>query len=304
MSRIMKMLFKILSRIVRQTNWYQNVVFQDCAKFWNISDYQIDVVNLGSNSAKYGFDYSECNIVGYNWAMGPQSLMMDLKILQCYYSYLKPGATVLIPLCPFSCLVGYDYSYFSDKYYSVLNHSQIPYYNIHKRVLMYDIRMNPYKYIPLYEIVKAILLKLWFWKKKNIHCDFKMDSLRFVNAWKEQFFIKDFEEEWSLLNKNSYEESKEILHSIVDFCVRYGFNPVIVLPPISKELREHFSKNALERCVTNYVRETVGDKVLFLNYIDDASFNDNSLFMNSYFLNTKGAKRFTNTLIQELGKLQ
>ena len=164
--------------------------------------------------------------------------------------------------------------------------------------------MNPYKYIPLYEIVKAIVLKLWFWRKKNHHCDFKKDSLRFVNAWKKQFFLKDFEEEWSLLNKNSYEESKEILHSIVDFCVRYGFKPVIVLPPISKELREHFSKNALERCIIDYVRETVGDKVPFLNYIDDASFNDNTLFMNSYFLNKKGAKLFTNTLIQELSKLQ
>ncbi len=297
----MKYLNKILSRIARRSNWYNNVVFQDCSKFWNIKDYNIDVVNLGSNSAKYGFDYSDCDVIGHNWSMGPQSLMMDLNIIQCYHSYLKPGATVLIPLCPFSCLVGYDFSYFSDKYYTVLNHSQIPCYNIHKRVMMYDMRLNPYKYIPMIEFVRTVISKVKPGKKKKPQCDFEKDAVRFINAWKEQFFLKEFDDEWSLLNKNSYEESKEILRKTTDFCERYGFKPVLVMPPVSQPLRKYFNEKALDQCIINYVKEAVDGSVTFLNYFDDSQYNDESLFMNSYFLNKKGAVIFTKQVLNDLG---
>ena len=296
----MRLINKVLLRIARQSDWYNNIVFQDCTKFWGIRDYDIDIINLGSNSAKFAFDYSDCNLTGKNWAMGPQSLMMDLSILQSHYSFLKQGATVIIPLCPFSCLVGYDYSYFSDKYYTVLNHSQIPCFNLHKRILMNDIKLNPHRYIPAVELVKTILSKLKIKKNNVIPCDFDKDSERFIKQWKEQFFIKDFDDDWSLLNQNSYMESKEILHKITDFCKRYGFTPVIVMPPVSSSLKKCFSNKALEKCVVNYVKEAVGNSVLFLNYLDCKLFDDNSLFANSYFLNSSGAKLFTKQVLNDL----
>ena len=302
----MSIVKKILSRIARQSRWYNEVVFQDCAKFWKIDNYQIEVVNLGSNSAKYGFDYSDCNIIGYNWAMGPQSLMMDLNILQCYYSYLKPGATVIIPLCPFSCMVGYDFSYFSDKYYTVLNHAQIPFFNIHKRVLMNDMRNHPENYIPFVDVLKAVINKLFFWrKKKGATClDFEKDALVFINSWKGQFFIKDFEEEWSCNNKNSFKESQELLSKIVDFCIRYGFKPAVVMPPISPTLKQYFTEGTVNRYVVNYVKDAIGDGAIFLNYLEDKNFADNSLFKNTYFSNNVGAKLFTKTVLQDLSLLK
>ena len=302
MSRLMKIINKVLSRLARKTRWYNIFLFQDCAKFWNIREYNIDVVNLGSNSAKYGFDYSESGVVGYNWAMGPQSLMMDLNILQCYYSYLRPGATVIIPLCPFSCLVGYDYSYFSDKYYTILNHAQIPFFNIHKRVLMNDIRRNPGNYVPFTEVLRLILNKVIFWKKKkNIEkCDFEKDSRVFISSWKNQFFLKDFEDELSCNNMNSYRESQEILNKIVDFCRRYDFRPIVVMPPVSPELRKYFSPKSIKKFIIDYVKESIGEETLFLNYLDNEKFRDDEFFMNSYFLNDKGAKVFTNTVLKDI----
>lgn len=299
----MRAIKNYLKRVAIQSSWYNNTIFQDCAKFWNIKDYQIDVINLGSNSAKYGFDYSESDLIGHNWAMGPQSLMMDLNILQCYYSYLKPGATVLIPLCPFSCLVGYDYSYFSDKYYTILNHSQIPFFNIHKRILMNNMRNNPISYIPMTAFIHSFISSLGLKKRKiEEQCDYDKDAVRFINSWKQQFFLKNFEDEWSLLNQNSYCESKEILQKIVDFCKRYGFNPVIVMPPVSPALKNYFSDAVFNRCVTNYIKESVGDDVLFLNYFNDISFSDYSLYKNSYFLNTTGAKLFTKRVMSDLNR--
>lgn len=302
----MSLINKILSRIARKSNWYNNIVFQDCAKFWRIDNYQIDVVNLGSNSAKYGFDYSGCEVVGRNWSMGPQSLMMDLNILQCYYSYLKPGATVIIPLCPFSCLVGYDYSYFTDRYYTVLNHAQIPFFNIHKRVMMNDMMNNPGKYIPFVEVLKVVVNRLAFWHKgkDNTVTDFDKDSQVFINSWKQQFFLKDFDDELSCLNKNSYIESQEILGKIVDFCIRYGLKPVVVMPPVSQALKKHFSSKAIDKFVIDYVNGVIGKDVLFLNYLENKDFTDFSLYKNSYFLNERGAIQFTKTVLNDINIAQ
>ena len=52
--------------------------------------------------------------------------------------------------------------------------------------------------------------------------------------------------------------------------------------------------------MTNYVNEAVGNEALFLNYLDETSFKDNSLFTNSYFLNAKGAKQFTKRVLSDL----
>ena len=298
----MSFIVRILNKLARSTSWYKEVMFQDCEKFWRLNDFELDVVSLGSNSAKFGFDYSNENVKGCNWAMGPQSLQLDLNILQTYYSYLKPGATVIIPLCPFSCLVGYDYSYWSDKYYTILHHSQIPCFNIHKRILMNDIRQNPYRYIPLLQVLKEMVKKVKHHKALAIDSDMQMQNNAdiFINSWKEQFFLKDFDKELSLLNKHSYKESQEILFKIVDFCKRYGFTPVIVMPPVSKHLRSRFSKVAMKRLVNDYVMDAVGKDVRFLNYFSSNDFESNVYFRNSYFLSESGAKDFTKKVLTDL----
>lgn len=309
MPRNMNPIKIIISKITRQSYWYKEKVFQDCEKFWNMKEFDLEVINLGSNSAKFCFNYDSADVKGANWAMGPQSLMIDLNILQSYYSYLKPGATVLIPLCPFSCLVGYDYSYLSDKYYTILNHSQFPCFNIHKRLEMLDVKNRPYMYIPLIEVVRELLLivKRTFVQKRNEtinEVQMENDVNRFINGWKSQFFIKDFDDELSLLNKNSYEESKEILYKIVDFCLRYGFKPVIVMPPVSPMLKRSFTSKMLNKCINQYVKEAVGDCVLFLNYLDDKTFSDIKYFRNSYFMNTIGSERFTQRVLCDLGLIK
>ena len=166
---------------------------------------------------------------------------------------------------------------------------------------MNDMKLNPHKYIPMIEFVRTVISKIKFGKEKELQCDFEKDAVRFITAWKEQFFLKNFDDEWSLLNKNSYEESKEILRKITGFCERYGFKPVLVMPPVSQPLRKYFSEKALDQCVINYVKEAVGDSLPFLNYFDDGQYNDKSLFMNSYFLNKKGAVIFTKRVLNDLG---
>ena len=128
-----KILRLINAGIRRKSYWYNNVLFADCPKFWNSQTFNLDVVNLGSSSGKYAFDYSGLGLKGANWAMAPQSLVADLAVLKTYSSFLKPqGGIVLMPLCPFSCLGGSSL-YLSDKYYSILRMSSIPYGSYRKQ---------------------------------------------------------------------------------------------------------------------------------------------------------------------------
>ena len=79
----------IIKRWVRKSKWFNEIVFKDCEKFWTLNDYNIDVVNLGSSSGVHAFNYEEQDLKGKNWAMSPQSLLMDFAILKNYVSYLK-----------------------------------------------------------------------------------------------------------------------------------------------------------------------------------------------------------------------
>ena len=88
----------MMKRWVKKSPWFTEGDLKDCQKFWDGIPFELDVVNLGSNSAKYGFDYSNQNLKAANLAMGPQCLLMDLNILKAYKEHLKPNAIVFIPM--------------------------------------------------------------------------------------------------------------------------------------------------------------------------------------------------------------
>ena len=48
---------KILNAWIKKSPWYTEGELRDCKKFWDGVPYNLDVINLGSNSAKYDFCY-------------------------------------------------------------------------------------------------------------------------------------------------------------------------------------------------------------------------------------------------------
>ena len=118
------LLEKVCNKIVRHTQWYDQF-WNGAQKFWNLRCFNLSVVNLGSNSGKYAFNYEGLDICGMNWALGPQSLVHDFNILKNYFSYLKSGATVIITLCPFSSLVSKYSKKHNLKYYTFLHPATI-----------------------------------------------------------------------------------------------------------------------------------------------------------------------------------
>lgn len=58
---------KIASKIngaIRRTHWFNEELFPDCRKFWEYNKFNTDVINLGSTSGFYAFDYEGLKICG------------------------------------------------------------------------------------------------------------------------------------------------------------------------------------------------------------------------------------------------
>ena len=53
-----------LNGAIRRTHWFNDELFPDCRKFWNYNTFNTDVINLGSTSGYYAFDYEGLQICG------------------------------------------------------------------------------------------------------------------------------------------------------------------------------------------------------------------------------------------------
>lgn len=289
----------ILNNWVRKSTWFTEGDLKDCQKFWDGIPYELDVINLGSNSAKYGFDYRGLNVNAANLAMGPQCLLMDLNILKAYKDHLKPNAIVFIPMCPFSSMAGYNYL-IDPKYHTFLPKENIP--NFSKKTLarMMNLKNNPINSYPLIRLFVDI--KNWLFKpfkKGNDYVNFDIDAQKWVNAWMNEFDIISFDDSLSVVNAKNKKDSATIIKSIYDFSKESGFIPFVVLPPVTSVLSQKLSTSMREKYIVDYIRQADIPEDHFLNYLDDKEIGENQeFFQNAYFLNADGAKVFTKKLLQ------
>lgn len=283
---------RALNKFVRGSYWYNHIEFADCAKFWNHRTFEMDLVNLGSSSALVAFDYSAfTNMKAANWAMAPQTLVADYEILRNYSCYLREGATVIIPLCPFSCLGGSN-DHLADKYYTVLDIASVPHASYVKKQQVMNIKQNPVSYYPLMEL---------FARHSPVaqgsvdEADAKMR----MESWRKEFSIIRFTDPLSLVNQDAYNDGADLLGKMVDYCLERKFRPVAVMPPVSKAMRKQFSLEMKTLFIDEFVKQGIDGKALFLDYFADDRFGDDC-FQNSFILNHEGAKKFTEVVLKEI----
>ena len=89
----------ILPRIYRKLNEIALCgLNEDYARIRRIPQH-LDLINLGSNPAKYGLDYADTGVKAFNLAVGPQTLEYDFRMLKNYHSFLdEKGAKLLLSL--------------------------------------------------------------------------------------------------------------------------------------------------------------------------------------------------------------
>jgi hypothetical protein len=139
---------------------------KDAVKFINGVPRGLEIVNTGSTFSMYGFDYKYFGKKGFNFAMAPQPLEYDLKILEQYSGHIEGNAVVVVVVCPFGfCVDNYVDDESSYKYYFFLDKGKINNYN---KVKEYVIKHVPIL-LPLRKpvvLMKSLIKKLIGYDKK------------------------------------------------------------------------------------------------------------------------------------------
>lgn len=292
----------LINKLFKNTNYYKNK-FIDTHKFKDIPR-NLDIVNLGSNQPKFAFDYSQSNILGMNWGVGPQTLEYDFRILKNFYNYLKPNAKVLIAISPFEFfLLNYKDDASNHKYYNFLNSNLIDNYSNITKKLYID--------YPIITAKKQILRILKDTKPDNrleleknpmSKDEIKKDAQNWMNSWKKQFEVNDLENiVLSEENKISIEKNIHILKNMIDFCIEKNLEPVLIIIPVTKELSKHFPNKFVQEQIIDYINKANEKKVRFLNYWKDERFEDETFYFNSFFMNKIGRLKFTEQVLKDLG---
>ena len=292
----------LINKLFKNTNYYKNK-FIDTHKFKDIPR-NLYIVNLGSNQPKFAFDYSQSNILGMNWGVGPQTLEYDFRILKNFYNYLKPNAKVLIAISPFQFfLLDYKNNTSNYKYYNFLDSNFIDNYsNITKKLYIdYPIITAKKQILRILKDTKPDT-RLELEKNPMGKDEIKKDAQSWMNGWKKQFGINHLENiVLSEENKINIEKNIHILKNMIDFCIEKDFEPILTILPVTKELSKHFPNKFVQEQIIDYINKANDKKVRFLNYWKDERFEDETFYFNSFFMNKIGRLRFTEQVLKDLG---
>lgn len=327
---IFSMIYRMLNNAVKRTNWWKNQ-FLYTEQFVSNEGYRndlrrnYDVVNVGSNPARFAFDYSEFNscgldgecvpgkrrFIGENWSTGTQGLDYDLEILKFYHSYLRKGAVVILPIVPFTSVSGYlEKNGFAPaylaKYAMILDWLQVR----HSKDL--EIGRNFIRRPLNFE------KKAWRYIFRDVRADRKMeiaenpldeeamekDAERWMSIWAREFDIEDFNRPLTPELMQGRERSLERMSRLVEFLAERGYRVVLVSTPMSKALTSKFNRQIKETYIYSFVNKICNKyTVEYKDYTEVPELADHSLYQNGLFMNSKGRKVFTRRILGDLGLL-
>ena len=293
-----------LNALYKRTNAYQNQ-FIDVRKFFTKGGVgnNLEIINLGSNHPKFGFDYTGVDVRGENWGIGPETFEYDFAVLRKNVSYLASGADVVIPVCLLNFFLYRQKNRGTHtKYYSFLSPEDIVGYS------QLD-KWSNYSFPLLFHPMRLRRL-LKDTKKDNrlsldvnlcqTEADLNKDADRWIDIWNKQFDIKLPTPTLSAENKSDIQKNIQILRDMIAFCLSKGLRPVIAILPVTNYLYSRFTPEFIENHILAYIAEANEAKAPVLNYLADERFTDSSLYINSFFFNTKGRKMFTKQFIEDL----
>ena len=293
----------IINKLYKNTNFYKNK-FIDTHKFKDIPK-NLEIINLGSNQPKFAFDYNQSNIFGMNWAVGPQTLEYDFRILKNFHYRLKPNSKVLIAISPFQFfLLNYKDNVSNHKYYNFLDENFIDNYSNLTRKLYIDYPILTAKK-QILRIIKDVKSdnRLEFESNPMNSDEIKEDAQKWLDGWKKQFKISDLRNiVISNENETNIRKNIEILKDMIDFCIERNFEPVLTVLPVTKKLSSHFPDKFVQEQIIDYINQANEKNVKFLNYWKDERFEDESYYFNSFFMNKIGRLKFTEQVLKDLTK--
>ena len=298
-------LLLIINFLIKKSYWYQ-AKFGDALKFKNIPK-DLQIVNLGSNSGKFSFDYERCEIKGMNWAVGPQTIAFDFKILQTFIPKIKKNGYVFLSISIFSSIKdNYKAKSANDKYYHFLPSKLIPGYSKAVKFYVELKRIFPFLFILLNPRMIITLLKVgkpshMLEKNPMNLIELKADAAKWMEGWQKEFSLNNLNAQLPEVYDQTMRENRKILKDCIYLCHKNGLKPIIVLPPVSKFLKVHLTHEIKQKYIYDFINKTIEQTgVKLLDYMGNSEFSDPKLYFNSFFLNARGRKMFTKKMLTEI----
>lgn len=301
--------------LIKKTQWYRSLfvdydynIYPGNEWYRKHFERNYDIVNLGSSSAKWAFDYTNTGIKGMNWAQQPQTLLEDYNLLRHYHSILRKGGFVIITIMPFSGLNKVTGLMDALKYvrFDLQGEAIQPY--------MYD-KACLYARFPIMfkkKAVKALIKYLFKMESKtdkyieenvefNQMTSTQLDNnaLSFINGWKEQFKIQNLEFPLTDANIQGRNYRIKLMRELIDFCIEREYKPVYVIPPVTKHLSKFYTSKFEYIYIYSFLREVDRD-ILTLDYSKNEELQKDELYFNSFFLNKRGRTLFTQRVLNDL----
>lgn len=294
----------IANAIYKRTNHFNNQ-FVDVRKYWDIATFpnNLQVINLGSNHPKFGFDYSETGVQAMNCAVGPQTFEYDFAILRKITSHLAVGAHVLIPVCLLKFFLYRQKNRGTHtKYYTFLEKDSIVDYNKMEQIkfLKFPLIFNPrlLRYV-IRDVKKDTRLKLTENPMKDAATLCK-DADRWIDCWNREFDITLPTPNLSEENNSDIQQNIRILREMLEFCKIHNFKPIITILPVTDYLSSRFTDEFIQEHILRYINAANTIKAPVLNYLKDKRFTSSELYINSFFMNKKGRNLLTKEMINKI----
>lgn len=300
------------NRVLLKSSWYRNMlvdydheIYPDNVWYRVHDERNFDLVNLGSSSSVYAFDYDGHDVKAMNWAQQPQTLLDDIRLVKNFHSILKEGGYVLISIMPFTSI---------NKQTGLLN--AVRYSQTLADVLLeekYRRKANFLARYPIFmgkralkEVVKALIgchqnMQKWQQPENNSmsEAELEADAMNWDKGWRQQFSIADYKDPLTKTNAEGRQVRIQAMRDLIDFCQERGYKPVYVILPMTKQLRHYLHDEFLDKYVYEYLKQVERD-VPILDYLKDEEMLQPELYANAYFLNKQGARKFTGKVLQAI----
>lgn len=304
----------IIASLPFLTNWLYKVLVLSKTQEYQIKkgakkeDFY-SIATFGSSYARYGFDFSESAVEGYNFGLMPQFLYYTYKMVKDYTNSCKSSAYVVIVLPDLVFGEPGKGKYGADRYALLLSkEAQGDEYSLYKELF---VKRFPLLKPSLYNLKRCIKDVPRILKE---HRDYQLmqnelnerqvedAAQRRCNDWIKEFHLKDTQSDVIPKELESkMAESRQILTDIIDFCLSKGLKPALVVTPVSGIMNCHLSDAFMKKVLYDNIEMANTQHVPIFDYMKDERFADSDYYCNSAdLLNQRGRKKFTDIVVKDI----
>lgn len=270
-------------------------------KYSSFSENSVKIVNVGSSHGKFGLYYLD-DKEKMNLARNSQSFYYDLQLLKKYTNKIRQNAIIIIPISIFS-FYNHNDENLNERYIQLL-----------KKKAILNIDYKKYFLIKNFSILYPVtnILKI----KEKIKNQNKEHQIKYPDDLDINSKIKESQE--TILRhlgiseiKYSIKNSEDDFINLINYIQERNWHFVLITTPYSYLYNDNIKKyqeNAFKERIYNNIKiieVKLNQKFIYLDYSHDKRFTNNlEYFFDDDHLNEKGAKYFTNILLEDIEKYE